>query len=159
MRVANRFHDLVMGSATGLRCASGSRNPSIDLVQPLQMVKLSGTVRRQDGAPITGRALYITAFDAAETDSRTGMPAPGRSPSAEIRVNPSGGAVQQFVLPVPQGGTYRISAALDDGTGATDLPAAGSGGVGMLAEPVQAMGARSGLSVVLGPPPGHRQHP
>lgn len=159
MRVANRFHDLVMGSATGLRCASGSRSPSVDLVQPLQMVKLSGTVKRQDGAPVTGRALYITAFDAAEIDPRTGMPAPGRSPAAEVRVNPSGGAVQQFELPVPRGGTYRISAALDDGTGATDLAAAGSGGVGMLADPVLAMGARSGLSVVLGPPPGHRQHP
>ena len=89
-------------AATGLRCASGSRSPSVDLVQPLQMVKLSGTVKRQDGAPVTGRALYITAFDAAEIDPRTGMPAPGRSPAAEVRVNPSGGAVQQFELPVPR---------------------------------------------------------
>jgi formylglycine-generating enzyme required for sulfatase activity len=159
MRTANRFHDRVMGSATGVRCASGMREPSVDLVQPLEMVTLSGTVQRQDGAPMTGRALYVTAFDAAETDPASGMPAPGRSPAAEIRLNLSGGAVQIFELPVPQGGTYRVSAALDDGTGGTDLAAAGSGGVGMVAQPVSAAGSTSGLSVVLGPPPGHRQHP
>jgi len=160
MRVANRFHDLVMGSSAGFRCAQGdTQTVGIDMVQPLEMVKLSGTVSRQDGAPMSGRALYITAFDAAETDPRTGMPAPGRSPIAEVRVGIEGGPAQPFTLPVPRGGTYRISAALDDGSGGTDLPAAGSGGVGMLPQPVSATTAQTGLSVVLGPPPGHRQHP
>ena len=160
MRVANRFHDLVMGSATGVRCAnSTSGNVGIDLVQPVELVRLKGTVTREDGAPIVGRALYVTAFDAAEVDPRTGMPAPGRSPVAEVRVAPGGGPAQPFSLPVPKGGTYRISAALDDGSGGTGLAAAGSGGVGMMPAPIQAQGTRSGLSVVLGPPPGHRQHP
>lgn len=160
MRVANRFHDLVMGSSTGFRCVKGdTKTVGIDLVQPLEMVKLSGSVSRKDGAPITGRALYVTAFNASETDPHTGMPAPGRSPAAEARVELSGAKTQAFELPVPKGGTYRISAALDDGSGAADMPAAGSGGVGMLDQPVVAVGSRSGLSVVLGPPPGRRHHP
>ncbi len=160
MRVANRFHDLVMGSAAGFRCVSSQgKSFTVDQVQPIQMVKLTGTVTREDGAAMAGRALYVTAFDAAETDPATGMPAPGRSPAAEVRVSLDGGSAQHFELPVPLGGTYRISAALDDGSGASDMPAAGSGGVGFLAQPVQASGDQGGLSVVLGPPPGRRHHP
>ena len=119
----------------------------------------SRSPRRKDLLEGAGRSIEVVVPDVDETDPHTGMPAPGRSPVSEVRVPLADGPAQRFELPVPRGGTYRISAALDDGSGGTGLPAAGSGGVGMLAQPVAATAAKSGLNVVLGPPPGHRQHP
>jgi len=159
MRVANRFNDMIMGSAAGFRCVyHGTQSGAPDLVQPVEMVTLTGAVRKEDGSAVTGRALYVTAFDAAETDPHTGMPAPGRSPVAEVRVVLSGAPVQPFSLRVPVGGSYRISTALDNGTGDANMAASGSGGSGHLADAVTVAGPVEGIDLVLGPPPSRRQH-
>jgi len=174
MRAANRFHDLVMGSATGFRCARSAVDPVPDPVDPLAMVSLTGTVTSARGA-VAGRALYVTAFDVADTDARTGMLAPGRSPVAEVRLVPDGGAKQAFELRVPAGSSYIVSAALDDGSGGDKddyISASGSGGFGPADQnPVRADGAVSGLSIRMlapgagpgagpgGPPPGGSQGP
>ncbi len=171
MRVANRFHDLVMGSATGFRCARSEVASIPDDVAPLEMVALSGTVRREQGV-LSGRALYVSAFDQADTDPGTGMLAPGRSPVAEVRLVPQGQLAQAFSIRVPQGGTYVVSAALDDGSGGGKeafISASGSGGFGQATQnPVAAEGGVGDLTIVLltpqsggpgGPPPGGPQGP
>ena len=154
MRTANRFHDLVMGSASGFRCARGEI-PNFDNVQPLEMVNLNGTVY---GAPsLKGRALYVTAFDAADADPN-GMLAPGRSPVAELKIAPNGQKSQSFSLSVPKDRSYILSAALDGGTGAQKddyISASGSGGFGQAKQnPIAAPKDAHNISITLmsGPP-------
>ena len=129
MRVANRFHDLVMGSASGFRCARSFVPQQFDDVEPLIFSTLEGTI--SSTRPLKGRALYVTAFDAKDADSR-GMLFPGRSPIAEMRLTPNNETSQPFSLNLPLG-SYIISAALDAGTGANKddyVSASGSGGFG-----------------------------
>lgn len=157
MRVANRFNDLVMGSAAGFRCARPTVAATPDDVQPLVLVTLSGTLAHQDG-PLEGRAIYVTAFPA------DGAHGPGRSPVAELRLQPSGQRQQPFSIQVPVGGPYELSAALDAGTGGQKgqyVAASGSGGFGSAeGGPVQATADVDGLRIVIrpspagGPPPG-----
>lgn len=174
MRAANRFHDLVMGSATGFRCARSAVTPTPDNVDPLALVTLSGTVTSVTGN-VKGRALYVTAFDQADTDARTGMLAPGRSPVAEARFVPDGSASLAWSLKVPAGSSYIVSAALDDGSGADKdayISASGSGGFGPADQnPVRAVGPIDGLTIEMlgpgagpgggpgGPPPAGRPGP
>ena len=153
MRVANRMSDLVLGSASGVRCARFDHGLNPDAVKPLRLVTLQGTVRRADGAPLAGRAVYVTAFDARDLDPNTGRLVPGRSPMAERRFETLGDAVLAFELPVPQGGSYKLSAALDAGTGAGVAPS-GSGGMGELDGLVDAARSHTNLELVLRPAPG-----
>ena len=147
MRNANRFHDLVMGSASGFRCARGG-SLNYDSVSPLEMVALQGSIY---GAPmIKGRALYVTAFDAADADPN-GMLVPGRSPVAEIRLIPNGKKEQSFSLEVPKSRKYILSAALDAGTGAQKddyISASGSGGFGHAKQnPISAPNDQNNISM------------
>ena len=68
MRVANRFHDLIMGSASGFRCARSFVEQVHDDVEPLVFASVEGTISSTKA--LTGRALYVTAFDANDADSR-----------------------------------------------------------------------------------------
>jgi len=156
MRAANRFHDLVMGSASGMRCARPTVAATPDTVQPLQMTTLRGTVSIAEGS-LSGRALYVTAFDAADVDPRTGGMAFGRSPMAETRLTPGGGSSQDFELQVPQGRSYFVTAAMDAGTGAHKdayISASGSGGFGEAeGNPIDASDTVDGIRILLMPPP------
>jgi len=158
MRAANRFHDLVKGSATGFRCARPTVTPAYDGVEPLRTVTLEGHVSRDDAA-LVGRALYITAFDHADIDPATGLFAPGRSPVAELMLEPNGSQRQAFSLDVPAGAVYLVSAALDAGTGAQKdgyISASGSGGFGQATQnPVHADAPVTGLEISL----HHPVHP
>ena len=157
MRAANRFHDLVMGSASGFRCARPTVAPTPDDVAPMLLVQLSGTLTRASGV-LSGRALYVSAFDATDADPQTGMLTPGRSPVAEVRLQPNGQASQPFTLQVPWNGTYLVSAALDNGSGAQKddyVSASGSGGFGNADQnPIEASGAKDGLTITLLVPHG-----
>ncbi len=129
MRTANRFHDLVMGSASGFRCARTFTPSTFDDVEPLVFSPLSGTITSP--RPLSGRALYVSAFSASDADSR-GMLIPGRSPVAEIRLTPNDAIEQPFTIDLPHG-VYIVSAALDSGLGANKedyVSASGSGGFG-----------------------------
>lgn len=163
MRVANRFTDLVMGSAVGVRCARPTVEPVPDQPVPLQMVKVSGTLKRDEGS-FTGRAVYVVAFDNEDADPQSGMVPPGRSPVAERRFPPSGATEQEFSIDVPAGASYRIFASFDDGTG-NDKDAyrssSGSGGIGMVQESISTVsGPVEGISITIAkmpkPPPGGR---
>lgn len=154
MRVANRFNDLVAGSATGFRCARPTVKPRPDAVAALKTVTVSGTIHREGG--LSGSHLYVTAFDAAEVDPRTGQVPPGRSPVAEMRLVPSGEPTQPFALSVPEGGRYRIFASLDAGPSTPGVPASGSGGVGEAKADVVANTDVNGVRIVLHPLPGAR---
>lgn len=133
MRVANRLTSNLEGSATGVRCARAKGSGNADAVEALRVVALTGTVTGGDGA-LTGRALYVTAFDAADADPRSGMVAPGRSPVAETKLTPNGEASLPFTLEVPLGSTYLVMAALDAGAPTTKggkwMAPSGSGGFG-----------------------------
>ena len=156
MRAANRFHDMVMGSAAGFRCARNTVEPVFDDVEPLEMITLSGTVQSKRGK-VEGRALYITVFDQNDTDPNTGMLAPGRSPVAEKRMSPTGGKVIEFSLDVPKGKTYLLFAALDDGSGAQKdeyVSASGSGGFGPAKEnPIVADKSVGEIGILMEAPP------
>jgi hypothetical protein len=157
MRVANRFSDLIKGSAIGFRCVKSRATPVIeDGIQPIDLVAVRGTIRRLDGAVVGGRALYVTAFDAGDTDPASGMPRPGLSPMAEARVSMSGVAIQPFSFLVPRGTQVRISAALDDGSAVGAMPASGSGGVGQAeGGAIQVDAPVDGVTVILRPLPVH----
>jgi hypothetical protein len=157
MRVSNRFHDLVMGSAIGFRCARGDATPTPDKIEPLQYARLRGTVvaGTVGGGKLSGRALYVTAFETA--DLHGGVPIAGRSPVAEVRLVPTGDSSQPFALLVPQGGPYAVSAALDTGKGRGGAPASGSGGVGQAAAQVTAHGDLDGIVITLAPLPSLRR--
>ena len=129
MRAANRFHDLIMGSASGFRCARSFSEQIHDDVEPLVFATVKGTISSTKA--LSGRALYITAFDANDADAN-GMLIPGRSPIAETRLTPNDQTSQSFALSLPHG-SYILSAALDAGTGAQKddyVSASGSGGFG-----------------------------
>jgi sulfatase modifying factor 1 len=157
MRVANRFSDLVLGSATGFRCARSEAQPTPDPVEPLQLVTVSGTLERESG-PMQGRAAYVTAFSWSDVDADSQMAAPGRSPAAELKLVPTGGRELAFELRLPAG-TYAISGSLDDGSMGEEYgPASGSGGMGLAQQnPVEASEDVSGLRITLrsmpAPPP------
>ena len=150
MRTANRFHDLVMGSAAGFRCARSTTAGNPDSVSPLEMVNIQGTI--QAATTLTGRALYVTAFDASDADPN-GMLAPGRSPIAEVRLSPNGGASQEFSMQIPKDRKYILSAALDAGTGAQKenyISASGSGGFGQAKQnPISTPQDVSGITITL----------
>lgn len=158
MRAANRFHDLVMGSGAGFRCVRSVAAPIYDPVTPLSLVTLSGTISfppplDEAATPVSlsGRAIYVTAF--AKSDLRPdGTPILGRSPSAEIRLEPDGQPQLNFTLRVPQGRVYLIQVALDDGSSGGLMPASGSGGVGSLEKPITADADTDGLSIFLTKP-------
>ena len=155
MRTANRFHDLVLGSPSGVRCARSTAPGVVDAVEPMRLVALSGDVRAESGS-LTGRALYVTAFDADDVDAATGLLAPGRSPVAEVRLRPEGESTKSFVLEVPMGSRYLVSAALDAGAAEGDgfVAPSGTGGMGQADQnPVDASDAVSGLTIVLRAPP------
>ncbi len=149
MRVANRFHDLIMGSASGFRCARSFTPQQFDDVEPLVFSTIEGSI--SSTRPLKGRALYVTAFDANDADSR-GMLIPGRSPIAETRLTPNEETTQSFSLNLPHG-SYILSAALDAGTGANKddyVSASGSGGFGHAKEnPIQVSEAVSGIQIEL----------
>ena len=159
MRVANRFSDMVMGSAAGIRCARPTVPAQADSMPPLEMITLSGTLRREGGLPFHGRALYVTVFDSADEDPVSGMLTPGRSPVAEARLVPSGETTQSFEIQVfkAQKGSYLLQASLDDESGNDKgdyLSASGSGGFGeSYANPIMAGQSMSGLEVELKKPP------
>ena len=172
MRVSNRFHDLVLGSAVGVRCAKGDTAHTPDPVEALELVSVSGTLRRDE--PFVGRALYISVFDAQ--DQRGGMLPPGMSPITELRLAPNGERTQDFEIQVPRGGEVLIFGALDDGTGAQKEgyhAASGSGGMGQTESPVAVDGPVRGVEIQVlvrsaqggpgqgppGPPPGPGQGP
>ena len=61
-------------------CCRHSMCPSIhptsdenDTIPAMEMVTLSGTISREGGAALTGRALYVTAFDSTDADPSSGM--------------------------------------------------------------------------------------
>lgn len=149
MRVANRFHDLIMGSASGFRCARSFVEQVHDDVEPLVFASVEGTI--SSTKPLTGRALYVTAFDANDADSR-GMLIPGRSPIAETRLDPNNEQSQTFSLNLPHG-NYILSAALDAGTGAQKddyVSASGSGGFGHAKEnPIAVSATVTGINIEL----------
>ena len=148
MRAANRFHDLVMGSAAGFRCARSFTKQVFDDVQPLVLAPVTGTI--EGDKPLEGRALYVSAFDAADA-GQDGMLAPGRSPIAEIRLKPNGTKKQSFEIKLPKGGKYIISAALDAGTGNKKeeyVSASGSGGFAKAKQnPVSVEGDVTGILI------------
>jgi hypothetical protein len=121
------------------------------------MVGLSGSVAREGGLLLTGRALYITVFDSADADPQTGMLTPGRSPVAELQLEPAGGLSQTFEIEVPTGRSYLLQSSLDDGSGNDKedyLSASGSGGFGESASnPILASQDLSDLQITLMKPP------
>ena len=156
MRAANRFHDLVLGSATGFRCARSFTKQSFEDIPQLQQSTVSGTITSR--STLQGRALYVSAFDSRDADSQ-GRMAPGRSPMAELRLTPNGQKQQKFSMALPHG-SYIISAALDGGSGAQKkdyVAASGSGGFGHANEnPVRVAEDVSSITISLRPPPQHR---
>jgi len=155
MRAANRFSDSVLGSAVGFRCAYPTVAAALAPIPPLPTVTLSGTVRRATGT-LTGRRLYVTAFDALDTGPN-GMPVPGHSPAAEVMMTPGGADSQAFSIEVPANAIYFLFSALDAGTGGQKegyISSSSSGGFGRADASVDASTDVDGLSISLGPPPG-----
>jgi hypothetical protein len=81
------FHDLVMGSAVGVRCARPTAPPNTDSTPPMTLATVSGVVTASEGQ-LKGRALYITAFDAADADPQSGMLRPGPLPRGRGEAEP-----------------------------------------------------------------------
>ena len=155
MRTGNRFNDLVIGSAVGMRCVSAAYEPVVEDIAPLEMADVSGTITYAKGA-ISGRALYVSAFD--ERDAKgADMPPPGMSPVADVRFDPNGQDTQSFTIQVPAGASYLVYAALDDGSGADKddyKSASGSGGMGRASQnPVKVEAAIEGLTIAIEAPP------
>ena len=153
MRVANRLSSNLEGSAVGVRCARSRGVGNADDVEPLRTVKVSGTVVGGDGA-LKGKALYVTAFDAADADPVSGMVAPGRSPVAETKMVPDGSAKMAFTLDVPRDTVVLVSAALDAGAptmkGGKWMAESGSGGFGKCDQnPIDAKEAKADLTITV----------
>lgn len=153
MRVANRFQDLVEGSASGVRCARSATQPIADNVPPLSLVTLTGTVRAATGT-LTGNHIYVTAFAAADLDPATQMPIPGRSPVAERKLKAGGMASQAFTLDVPAGEPVVLNASLSVPAPQPGMPASGAGGVGQSESKIPANADQDGIHIVLRPLPG-----
>ncbi len=158
MRNANRMNGLLEGSITGIRCARSRVRGQPDPVSPLVLVPLTGEVISATGL-LSGRALYVTAFEAQLADPATGRVSPGQSPVAEVKLDPSGQERQRFVLEVPAGGTYFLMASLDAGKepaaeGGWEPPSS-TGGVGHADQnPVPVAGPVTGITIKLGAGPG-----
>lgn len=154
MRNANRFTSNLEGSATGVRCAYGELNGRHDQVAEMVWVSLRGTV--SSSTPLRGPALMVTAFSAADADPQTGQLTPGRSPVAEVKLQPSGGLSQSFELEVPSG-DYLLMAALDGGAPQQDAEgfraSSGMGGFGRAESIVTAQEDVEGIQILLQPPP------
>ena len=129
MRVSNRFTDSLKGSTIGFRCVAGGAEPQTEEIEPMVSLEATVTVRMANKGSIEGRWLALTAFDAADIDRRTGLPAPGRSPLAEAGIEPEGASEYAVVIKVPSGVPMRFSAALDNGTAPPGMPSAASGGI------------------------------
>jgi len=149
MRVTNRMSTLVAGSKIGVRCARPTVAAVQEDVDPLDTISLSGTVKG-DG-PLVGKALYVTAFSTGDADGSRVRP--GASPLAEVRLVPSGGAVQDFSIDVPSLGPILLFSSLDGGTPEPGKPASGTGGVGRIEGTVSTDTDQSGLAIVLKPLP------
>lgn len=152
MRVANRFSTLVEGSAAGVRCARSWAAPVPDEVPPLQLVDISGTVRAATGT-LNGAHLYVSAFARSDLDPSGRLPLPGRSPVAEARLVPHGGASQRFTVPVPQGEDVLINVSLEASAPGAGVPQSGSGGVGQADALVSTERDQDGVHVVIRPLP------
>jgi formylglycine-generating enzyme required for sulfatase activity len=155
MRSANRFHDLVMGSASGFRCVRSEVELQYDDIEPLEMVLFSGLIQAGELKSLKGRAIYVSVFDAEDADEK-GMVAPGRSPVAEVKLIPNNLSTQKFEIDVPKGATYFISAALDSGGGAQKdnyVSASGSGGFGRVEKEIAATKDQEELQITLQKPP------
>lgn len=155
MRSANRFHDLVMGSASGFRCVRSSVQLQYDDIEPLELVLFEGEIQAGELNILQGRAMYVSVFDAADADEK-GMVAPGRSPVAEVKIQPNKKSSQKFEIEVPKGRTYFISAALDGGSGAQKdnyVSASGSGGFGRVEREIAGTENQKNLQIVLQKPP------
>ena len=158
MRASNRFTDSLKGSTVGFRCVAGGATPVVESVEPIQLVEMSVVVRMANGAPVQGRWLAITAFDAADIDPRSGLPAPGRSPVAEFGVQPSGGTDQRVTIRVPGAVPLRFSAALDNGSAPPGMPSAASGGIAWAPTDRIASSGGDALSLELAPMQMGRPH-
>ena len=155
MRSANRFHDLVMGSASGFRCVRSSVQLQYDDIEPLELVLFEGEIQAGELNTLQGRAMYVSVFDAADADEK-GMVAPGRSPVAEVKIQPNKKSSQKFEIEVPKGRAYFISAALDGGSGAQKdnyVSASGSGGFGRVEREIAGTENQKNLQIVLQKPP------
>lgn len=129
MRVANRFTSNLEGSSVGLRCARGWAVGTRDNVKPLTTARVLGEVWRPQG-PITGKALYVSAFDIRDLDPAGQAPLPGRSPVAEVRMVPANTDRVAFKLEIPKGVEVLIMTSLDAGEppqGAGAPPSASGG--------------------------------
>lgn len=159
MRSANRFHDLVMGSASGFRCVRSNVQLQYDDIEPLALVSFEGEIQAGALQILRGRAMYVSIFDAADADEK-GMVAPGRSPVAEVKIKPNNKSSQKFEIEVPKGNAYFISAALDGGSGAQKdnyVSASGSGGFGRLEKEISGSENQKNLQIVLQKPPQMNQ--
>ena len=161
MRASNRFNDGLKGSTIGFRCVVAGATPVVEDVSPMAWVQATVDVRMASGGPIAGRWLTLTAFDAADIDQRSGLPAPGRSPLAESGVQPTGDLQQRVAIKLPKGVAVRFSAALDNGRAPPGMPAAASGGIGWAKQnQVLTEDGSSGLTLELAPlPMGHPHSP
>ena len=157
LRVANRFNDRVLGSAVGLRCVRSPTTPTLEEVEPLAYVTVSGTLTR-GGKALEGTAVYVSAFDTRDTKGAD-MPPPGMSPVEDVRFTPSGEDAMPFTIELPAGAEYLLFAALDDGSGGDKedyMAASGSGGMGRAVQnPVRVDGPVDGLTIDIQalPPP------
>jgi formylglycine-generating enzyme required for sulfatase activity len=160
MRVSNRFNDHLKGSTVGFRCVTGG-DPVIEGIAAVEWSSVTLKVRNRDGAPLKGRWLVVTAFDAGDINPTTGLPEPGRSPLAETGVVPDAENDIDVQIEIPSGVSVRLSAALDMGGKPGGInPAASSGGIGWANQNYTAQGdGATGLTVELAPLPAHPHTP
>ena len=159
MRVANRMNAILEGSVTGIRCARSKTRGRPDAVVPVHYGTISGEVFGPDGGTLTGRALYVTAFDVRDMDRGPGgyTPGPGLSPAAQVKLAPSGKAQQTFKLRAPRGTRYVIMSSLDVDApvqpGGSWAPPTSTGGVGQAEKnPVSLDKDAPGVVIRLGRP-------
>lgn len=159
MRVANRMNAILEGSVSGVRCARFPGKGQADEVAPLVHGVISGQVRARPGSTLTGRALYVTAFDLRDMDRGPGgpSPSPGLSPAAQVKLAPSGQASQAFRLRAPRGTSYVLMASLDADTTPQPkgswAPPSSTGGVGQAEQnPVELTASVTGVTIQLHDP-------
>ena len=159
MRAANRMNAILEGSVSGVRCARGRARGKADPVKPVPHAIISGVVHGPDGGTLTGRALYVTAFDVRDMDRGPAgfTPGPGLSPAAQVKLEPSGKKTQAFKLRAPRGTRYVIMSSLDVDApvqpGGAWAPPTSTGGVGQAEKnPVSLEGDAAGVVIRLGRP-------